>query len=522
MNPASFSSTEAQGYGAFRIDDLHLALPMQHLREVLPVSAFHALPGQHRWVCGGIMVRGVTIPVVNLKALCGQPFPLEAQQCIVVVAHRNRLTGLLATAVGGLYHWTPEQLHKLHSTDPVARLAFGGVKPDGQQTATLVISPDQLFDLPDLPSVQDPEPHRQLDASNQPSEHRHDRLAQPKDQSLLLMQARGLLYAINPSDIETTIARPQVQASDLGGGHYKGNVMHRGRLIPAVSLSEYLGMGLYSAPYPHSHSENQQAVVIRYQQGAMALLLDRILDIVRVNAQALICMPEVDHIKASLINQLVRASDLYPGTLDARHYHVLRAEGLQNDPMLQDLARVLHLAEDARTQGESQASTTMCKAGTGARVILFDMDQTYAMPIDQVTEVLPYRHVIAGFAPSLAFKGYMTHRQQAIPVYDMAQALGMHKQPLDSDSNVLVMDIQGQAIGYAVGRLRAIETAQWSPTLPVLGARRHDRGSERSSQELVEVPLQGRNTLVELLDVRTVASTPSPEKVNPEDGVMQF
>ena len=84
--------------------------------------------------------------------------------------------------------------------------------------------------------------------------------------------------------------------------------------------------------------------------------------------------------------------------------------------------------------------------------------------------------------------------------------MGLSRQLLDETSNVLVVDHGGQKTGFAVGDLKAIEHALWSPKVPVLGTQRTERAIERENQQLVEVNVQGKKILVELIDFNLQAN----------------
>lgn len=499
MNP----QPSLQGYGAFRVHDMPLAMPMEHLREVLPANGFQTLPGVQPWVRGGLIVRGVTIPVLDLQALSGRPLLNGPQDCVVLVEFEGKLTGLLASAVGGLFFCNPSDMTPLLANETVGKLVQGSLRPAPEAQPLLVMSCQALFALPGLPAVQDPEPHRQAAFLTDYTTKSQGQASDTQETlPLLLMKSGALLYAINPSDIETTIARPQLLPAEMSNGHYKGNVPYRGQLIPAVDLSEYLQMGVGTVGIG-----NKQAIVIRHQEGAMAMLIDQILDIVRVPLSAHIDLPKVQAMRADNIRKVVPASLVYENNrTDSSHYFLLEACGFLNDPGLQDLARVIHLAEQAKNPTTLSQNVLDTEVVRDERVILFEMDKLYAVHIEQVAEVLPYRGVVQAFAAGEALKGFITHRRQAIPVTDLAQHMGLPRQPLNEASNVLVVEHENQKTGFAVGELRAIEHALWSPTIPVLGAQRTERAIARQNQQLVEVMVQGRKSLIELIDFRSQAT----------------
>ena len=140
------------------------------------------------------------------------------------------------------------------------------------------------------------------------------------------------------------------------------------------------------------------------------------------------------------------------------------------------------------------------------RVIVFDMNGDHVIPISEIAEVLPYRGVKEAFPRDNPFRGIMTHRNRAIPVVDLAQHLGLPRQKLNTSSNVLVVHLENQPIGLAVGCLRSIEQANWSPEVPVLGAARTERsGVNKLTKKLAEVLVGNERKLLEIISAREEA-----------------
>ena len=79
------------------------ALPVRQVREVLPRAALTALPGAPAGVLGVLSLRGVMLPVLDLRQRLGLPsVPASLGQRIVVVEVPNATVGLLVDAVTGI------------------------------------------------------------------------------------------------------------------------------------------------------------------------------------------------------------------------------------------------------------------------------------------------------------------------------------------------------------------------------------------------------------------------------------
>jgi purine-binding chemotaxis protein CheW len=111
MTPVTYSSSEqpgagaaqpARSYGGFRLGGLHLAVPMDALREIVPCDTLVPLRGKAACIAGGIQRGQAVIPVVDLRSALGQPLGSAAGTRVLLVAHEGELLGLLAHDVTGV------------------------------------------------------------------------------------------------------------------------------------------------------------------------------------------------------------------------------------------------------------------------------------------------------------------------------------------------------------------------------------------------------------------------------------
>jgi purine-binding chemotaxis protein CheW len=111
MTPATSSSSSKTGagavqppcnYGGFRLGKLHLAVPMNALREIVPCDTLVPLRGMAACIAGGLQRGQAVIPVVDLRSALGQPLGSAAGTSVLLVAHEGELLGLLAHDVTGV------------------------------------------------------------------------------------------------------------------------------------------------------------------------------------------------------------------------------------------------------------------------------------------------------------------------------------------------------------------------------------------------------------------------------------
>lgn len=94
----------------FRVADLRLVTPLEHVSEVLPSPVSTPVPGTKRWLRGIANVRGTLITIVDLPQYFGkEPVRLDERSRLLVLNIAGISTALLVNEVVGLRHFDIEQ-----------------------------------------------------------------------------------------------------------------------------------------------------------------------------------------------------------------------------------------------------------------------------------------------------------------------------------------------------------------------------------------------------------------------------
>lgn len=117
----------------FRLADLQLVSPLDHVLEVLPAPALTPVPGTQPWVKGVANVRGTLITIVDLAEYFGKPpVYLDDNARLMVINVPGLSTGLLVNEVLGLRHFD-EEIERQELTaieDPAMAHMTGGFLRD--------------------------------------------------------------------------------------------------------------------------------------------------------------------------------------------------------------------------------------------------------------------------------------------------------------------------------------------------------------------------------------------------------
>ncbi len=94
---------------AFRVGDMRLVTPLDHVLEVLPPPPSTTVPGVKPWLKGVANVRGNLITIVDMAEFFGKPpVFLDPDARLMIMNIPDLHTGLLVNEVLGLQHFDAE------------------------------------------------------------------------------------------------------------------------------------------------------------------------------------------------------------------------------------------------------------------------------------------------------------------------------------------------------------------------------------------------------------------------------
>jgi purine-binding chemotaxis protein CheW len=460
--------------GGFRLGDMDLALPMASLREVVTLTALSPLPCVDACVVGGIDLRGVVVPVIDLHLYMGRTSKQVDYPCVVILVHEGHLLGLKADGVTGIFDVAATEVHELHGEGQRLSVLSASVQRPGGGMVSL-LSTQALFSLRDVPKVMDPEPARQHvsddnEAVNVTSGHL----------PLMLLQCGAVPLAVDAMVAYATLSDPQIKPSPLAMGHCKGVMAHAGLMIPAVDLQGLCGLGSMEPDRPC------QAFIMSLPQGKVAMLVGEVLDVVSIQPDDPIKVPSFALPRAELFAGAVPCSSLpeevarRAGGRPCAQFLMLDAQALSTCAEVVSLAQT-NVPVEVLGGGASAFSANKASgidktsreqaAGQLRAMITYVLGSEAASPLAQISEILPYRADMAVFHSGGPLLGFVVHRKQSIPVLNLSALVGMGDAPLLGTASVLLVSSQDELIGFAVPQLRLIEPAQWEPRLPELGER---------------------------------------------------
>lgn len=491
MNPADATPRQ---YGGLRAGGLVFAVPVDALREVLDCRASVPQPPTHPSVLGGIDLRGLLIPVVDLRLALGLPDRGTAPACIAVVAAEGRLLGIAVESVADVFPIPAEDCRAMGVlTGPPLAVTAQAFRP-GFDTPVQLLSVEALLRLPGVPSVEDPgEAVRTVRAGP------NDAMAAGEMLQLLLAGSGAHRIGIDAGLVEAALAAPPIERTALAVGPSLGEIRYAGRRVAVVDLLDVVGVGRMRDP------GHPQVVLLRVGEGFVGAAVERIVDVAGLPRSALMpiaafAMPGGGAFSACFEHPAFARVPAARGT-SAAHALLLDSAWIHASPAFVSLAR-FSLERDGG-EGSAQDATA---AGAGAAVVTFETYAEMAAPMAHIEEILAFDPAMTrahGGGPCL---GVMVDRGRSIPVVCLAALLGRSQVCDEPDAKVLLVTHEGSLVGLAVARLRAIGQVRWRQVREPGHTQHAHITLDTDVADLARVAVGEEERMISIVDLRRMAA----------------
>lgn len=489
------------GFGGFRIGGMDLGLPMQALREVIPCGALAKIPCSAHYVIGGIDLRGVMVPVIDLRIVLGAAAPTLTLPNVIIMVYENKLLGLLSEAVTGVFTSDAQDINHASFATADQAIFYGSIRRTDDGTLVNLLSPAALAMLENVPLMHSNQPRTTISVS-----HGESATQKEKVSPMLLLQCSRIAFAIDAMAVYTTLSDPVIEKSALAMGSCRGVIEYAGNKIPALDLLQVCGLGKLDP------TASTQAFIILMPKGMVAFLVNQVIDVVRISVSDVInvpnyALPQAPLFSGALPKSALPAAGASQKSIMASQLLVLNSAALQTDSQINALADVVTLDRATMHQHQTRMAST---ANTGAdrkrNMITYLLGSETASPFEQIREILPFTRDIPIFEQAGPMLGMIIVRGRSIPVVCLNRLITGHPAQISSTASVLVVEIDNEAMGFAIPALKSIESVQWEPELPHLGRSEHnDLMLAIHSNKLAQIGDGSAIRMLPVLDLEKIA-----------------
>lgn len=462
---APASETIERTFGLFRIGAALVAIPVGAVREATLSRQLSSLPGACRGLLGVLTLRGDVIPVLDLRAVIGGEADAAPQPIILVVRLRDhRLLGFSADEVCGIARAAPGRIASLETRS----LGDATLTPEtlvvGDEAAA-VLDIERIAALPGVP----------LGTEQAPAGRGH---GGADLRAMLTFRAAEAYFAVDALRVEAAVPRQVIRRNALSHGPCIG-VIERQRLeIPVLCPGGALGVG------GGAHPAEAEVVILRLDDGALiGLAMEEVRDIRRVPGGEIVAMPkgcaggyfsgliaENGGVQSLVLDLAAISAQKLFKDLAAMTRSLSEELGVEGGRAKPPRAAVVeHEASDEAGEAETVDAPEIAEEAPQEprdiipdrrQYLVYDAGSEFTTPLMDVREIAPMPPKLAPapmYRPGML--GVWRHRDGATPLYSLAGALGLFEP--ENESHVLIVETPAGCVGFAIERLRSIETALW-------------------------------------------------------------
>lgn len=512
-------------WGSFTLGGAAYAVSLEHLREAVPASRLTVWPGTAACVAGAVELRGLMLPVVDLRRLAGSaasPDPITGMDVasaappppplVIVIAHDGHLLGLCADAVTGLFQAPADGLQPVTLADGSEPCVRGGLSRPDRDELVSVLNPPALMALPQVPRCRDPRAadwsagpvsRQGGDVAGDVSDHVSDHVADSVH--WLLVRAGDWCLAIDSACVRMAVPldglRPSVLSRLRGNTDCLGEWPHPSQPIAVIDPLIRTGLGALA------EGEARQALLLDTDGGLLGLAIGAVLDVRHLGASALQPMPGGRVSQPGWFAGVLSLDGSETASIGSATGPVFALDARQwtAHPDLIGMAS-LHAAELRSGAGLAKDGPA---GGVPATLTLltYGLPAEAGTPIDQVDEVLPWQPDRPGLDDDgqSPWLGIVMHRDRPVTLLCLRRWSGAAAGPIDAAASILVVRHGEHRIGFVVPRLLAIESAGWQPS--VCGVLRSRNPTPITAARLAQIdPPTGPRRLVPVLDLQDIAA----------------
>lgn len=444
-------------FGVFRMGELRLAVPLDHLKEVLPYRDVAPMPGDAACCPGAVNLRGTAVPLINPAILLSLNEASESPSIIIVIHVEGYIYGLLGHNLEGVLDAPESGVNAIGGTSGVDPFLCGSFLHPDEEGFVNLIDVASILDIAGLPRVKDVVSdvlfERQL-------KHKQ---GQPQGQSqhLMLFSVGPMLLTMETSSIVATLLNPAISPAVAENALYVGDIHHAGKRIPAVVTSVLLGLEV-------SEVSQYQAFILKVESGHIAFLVDRIIDVVSGRLDDQKGIPQGTFPAADLFSGVQRAVGTFEQVrllrdgLKEEYCLVLDVAALANCPALQELAQLSKDVIDEGGEVANQGSSHHVEQ-CDEQALVYDAGMVLASSVRTIREIIPLDRKVDLYSTSGYARGLRVVRGLPVPVFCLNALLG-YASPvaLTATSSILIVEHDGQVLGFMVPELFSIGEILWN------------------------------------------------------------
>jgi purine-binding chemotaxis protein CheW len=470
-------------YVTFALGEERLAFPLERVQEIIRMPDTAEVPMGPSVLHGLANLRGRVLPIVSLRACCGQK-PIDADDATrVIVVDCGTPLGFVVDRVSAVITVAPEDIE---STDAMqstldARLLAGVIK-GGQSEMTAILDVQEIVDREFASTTR-----RLIETGTAVASGEIAKVAEDGDDDTVFEMVSfvvdGQEYALPIDEIQEIVQVPaSVSLVPNADRRVLGVMDLRGGLLPLISLRRVFGLA-------QEHIDESARIIVvpledteSHKRVQVGVVMDTVREVLRVPLDLVDALPQ-----------------FVGGAATTEVESVCRLDGGQRLVSVLSAARLfsgadLRAAVDSYDSGkqteepmdEQQADEW---TDTDDQLVVFRIaGEEYCLSVDAVQEIIRVPDELIRVPKSLAFvEGLVNLRGAVLPVIDLRARLGLARSERGDLQRIVVVIVGGVRTGFVVDS--------------VVEVLKLERGSLEQAPELSEEQARLISEVANLVDV---------------------
>ena len=432
-------------FGSFVLGADEFALPAHCIREVVNLpEKIIALPLSPPFLAGVFTLRGTVIPVVNLgRVFSPSARAPEPSDKIAILDYQGVMIGILFHATGEILRVRPEQRSTLsYAAGEVPGVVAGTILLDCGARLLQVLDPAALVRIENVPQVLALQGATRRDASR----------SQRARRQCVSFRVGSSSFAFEMAAIQEIIRVPELQPSVLHSALCLGRINFRGSQVAVVDFTALLQT---VAPPEGDQAgrefgPEQRIVIARIDDATIGFLVDSVDSIVNFHSEDVMAIPLLSKARAGMFGGCISKPEL-GDIIFLNHREIFSSSEITE-------MRAGHANLYPKDE-IGAAKTTEARRGQRQVYITFALENTFAVEIKQVREIIDFSDAITR-PPGMPdfMRGILNLRQQMISVIDLRSLYRMPAMDDPAQAKILVIERGEERYGLMVDAVENIMT----------------------------------------------------------------
>ena len=411
-------------YGSFSLNGTEFAVPASAIKEVVNEQATYiSVPISPDYLLGLFNLRGMIIPVVDLRVLFNLVDNCEKateDKVIAIIEYGVFSVGLLFDRTAEVFDSSDKDRIEFNNSDEYKSVVQGAFKLDSGNRIVQIIDPHELISLKQLPRPNE-------------SALANIRKKRGKRKQCISFEVGDSICALHIQAIREILTVDKIDNSILAGGYCIGAINIRGNTVPVVDFGALLGS---SAAVIDEEAGQTYTVIVMIIEGLFfGLLIKGVKNIISYYDEDMIAFPVIGNHKVKMFEGCI-SEDGAIETILLNHLEIFSDE---------EVADMTRGHGNLFKEQESDASSEAMKKAQKETYILFTIDNSYALEIHHVNEVIDYPEDLL-FPPNLPkhIRGMLNLRGSLVAIIDSRELFKSEVTAYSDDPKVLIF-IDGDA-----------------------------------------------------------------------------